>query len=68
MGAPTAATAGVGGHTTPTASRHPVRITFPEGQEVSLKVRVMQLPGTLAALTGCEVLGQTRAVLTTAPV
>jgi len=48
-------------------SQYPVQITFPEGQEVSLKVYVMQLPETLSALTGRDVLSQIGVVLTTTP-
>jgi len=67
MSAPATAIAGVGGHSTPMMSKYPVRITFPEGQEVNLRVYVMQLPGTLAALIGRDVLSQIGAVLTTIP-
>jgi len=64
---PTTAVAGVGGHSTPMMSKNPVRITFPEGQEVNLKVYVMHLPGTLAALIGRDVLSQIGVVLTSTP-
>jgi len=67
VSAPAAAIAGVGGHSTTMMSKHPVRMTFPEGQEVNLRVYVMQLPGTLTALIGREVLSQIGAVLTTTP-
>jgi len=49
LSVPTTAIASVGGHSTPMMSQYPVQITFPEGQEVSLKVYVMQLPETLSA-------------------
>jgi len=48
-------------------SQYPVQITFPEGQEVSLKVYVMQLPETLAALIGRDVLSRIGVVLTSTP-
>jgi len=67
VGAPAKAIAGVGGHSSPMMSKYPVRITFPEGQEVSLKVYVMQLPGTPATLIGRKVLSQIGTVLTTTP-
>jgi len=67
MSAPATAIAGVGRHSTPMMSQYPVRITFPEGQEVNLRIYVMQLPGTLAALIGRDVLSQTGVVLTTTP-
>jgi len=67
VGTPATAITGVGGHSSPMMSKYPVRITFPKGQEVSLKVYVMQLPGTLAALIWREVLSQIGAVLTTTP-
>jgi len=61
----TVAITGVGGHSTPMMSKYPVQITFPEGQEVSLKVYVMQLPETLAALIGRDFLSQIGVVLPT---
>jgi len=67
LSVPTVTIAGVGGHSTPMMSQHPVQITFPEGQEVSLKVYVMQLPETLSALIGHNVLSQIGVVLTTIP-
>jgi len=67
VSAPTAAIAGVGGHSTTMMSKHPVQMTFPEGQEVSLRVYIMQLTGTLPALIGRDVLSQIGAVLTTNP-
>jgi len=67
VSAPATAIAGVGGHSAPMMSKYPGRITFPEGQEVNLRVYVMQLPGTLAALIGHDVLSQIGAVLTTTP-
>jgi len=67
LSVPTTAITGVGGHSTPMMSQYPVQITFPEGQEVSLKVYVMQLPKTLSALIGCDVLSKIGVVLTTTP-
>jgi len=67
LSVPTTAIAGVGGHSAHMMSKYPVQITFPEGQEVSLKVYVMQLPETLSALIGRNVLSQTGVVLTTTP-
>ena len=67
LSVPTTAIAGVGGHSTPMISQYPVQITFPEEQEVSLKVYVMQLPETLSALIGHNVLSQIGVVLTTIP-
>jgi len=64
---PTTAIAGVGGHSTAMMSQYPVQITFPEGQEVSLNVYVMQLPETLSALIGRDVLSQIGVVLTPTP-
>jgi len=61
------AIAGVGGHSTPMMSQYPVQITFPEGQEVTSKVYVIQLPETLSALIGRDVLSQIGVVLTTTP-
>jgi len=52
LSVPTTAIAGVGGRSAPMMSQYPVQITFPEGQEFSLKVYVMQLPKTLSALIG----------------
>ena len=67
VGAPAEAIARVEGHSAPMMSKYPVQITFPEGQEVNLRVYVMQLPGTLAALIGRDVLSQIGVVLTTTP-
>jgi len=67
VSAPTIAVAGVGGHSTTMISKHPVRMTFPERQEVNLRVYIMQLPGTLTALIGRNVLSHIGAVLTTTP-
>jgi len=67
LSVPTTAIAGVGGHSAPMMNQYPVQITFPEGQEVSLKVYVMQLPETLSALIGRNVLSQIGVVLTTTP-
>jgi len=58
LSVPTTAIAGVGGHSAPVMSQYPVQITFLEGQEVSLKVYVMQLPENLSALIGHDVLSQ----------
>lgn len=62
---PTSSITGIGGQSTPYVSKHPVCLHFPERQEVSLKIYVLQLPGTLEALTGRDVLSQIGAVLTT---
>jgi len=67
LSVPTTAITGVEGHSTPMTSQYPLQITFPEGQEVSLKGYVMQLPKTLAALIGRDVLSQIGVVLTTTP-
>ena len=48
-------------------SKHPMQMTFPEGQEANLRVYIMQLPGTLTALIWRDVLSQIGAVLTTTP-
>jgi len=38
VSAPATVVVGVGGHSTPMMSKYPVRITFPKGQEVNLRV------------------------------
>jgi len=67
VSAPTAAIAGVGKQSTTMMSKHPMQMTFPEGQEANLRVYIMQLPGTLTALIWRDVLSQIGAVLTTTP-
>lgn len=62
---PTSSINGIGGHSTPWISKQPIKLKFAEGQQVSLKVYVLPLPGTLNALIGRDVLSQIGAVLTT---